>query len=366
MKILFYIPNIRVEGAQNVMTEIMIYLKNINYDVILLLADVCPNNKLTQRLAENDIKVISLLKKSRFKVFNKIIIYTFIKKNIILEKPDIIHSNMGYCYLWAAALNNKFKIVETIHSEPYRLCTGYKKFLIKQLNKNKLINIVLLSELNLVEFKKIFNIKDNLFVIPNPINDKMYKRVTNSPDMTCPSLIRITFAARFHPIKNHKMLLDALALLLKQNKNIVLQLAGVGELYDSMMQYSDLIGVTDYVKFLGEISDIKNLLVNTDISVISSDSECFPMFLLESMAMGLPVVATNVGGMREIIDGNGILVPKGNAQKFAEAINYLINHPQVRTEYSKRSLVLSKQYNIEKIIKKYCEVYNQSTNEWGK
>jgi glycosyltransferase involved in cell wall biosynthesis len=106
---------------------------------------------------------------------------------------------------------------------------------------------------------------------------------------------------------------------------------GDGPLRNSLEQLAQALGVSDHVAFLGTRSDVPALLQQVTIGVNSSQNEGFPNAIIEYMAANLPVVATNVGGVPElVIDGEtGTLVPSDNPSALADALLYLLRTPVV-------------------------------------
>ena len=99
-------------------------------------------------------------------------------------------------------------------------------------------------------------------------------------------------------------------------------------------------GLRDRVELLGERDDVRDVLSHADLFVLSSRSEAMPMSILEAMAAGLPVVASNVGGVPEVVvdDQTGLLVPPGNAAALASAIERLLGDRELRIEFGARGL----------------------------
>jgi len=120
------------------------------------------------------------------------------------------------------------------------------------------------------------------------------------------------------------------------------------------------LGINDRVDFLGARTDVAQLLASSDIFVLASRFEGLPISILEAMRAGLPVVATNVGGVRELVDDQtGILVPAGDPSSLAAAIRELIANPQLRTLLGKNGRIkFEKNFRAEAMTEKIIAVYN--------
>jgi glycosyltransferase involved in cell wall biosynthesis len=127
---------------------------------------------------------------------------------------------------------------------------------------------------------------------------------------------------RFHPQKNHEMLLDAFARVLREIPDAVLLLVGDGPLRSRLECLIEELGIGESVRLLGVRDDIPALLNAADCYVMSSRYEGLPVVLLEAAASHLPIVATAVGGNREIVrDGvTGVLVPPDDAEALSAGL----------------------------------------------
>jgi glycosyltransferase involved in cell wall biosynthesis len=141
----------------------------------------------------------------------------------------------------------------------------------------------------------------------------------------------IVMVARFTPAKDHEVLLKAFAGI---PPGPLLWLIGDGETREKFEAMAEGLGIRNRVDFLGVRADVPHLLANADIFVLSSVSEMFPISILEAMRAELPVIASNVGGVREaIIDGQtGILVPSGSVDALREALLRLLQDAELRTQ----------------------------------
>ena len=120
-------------------------------------------------------------------------------------------------------------------------------------------------------------------------------------------------------------------------------------------------GLNDCVDFLGFIpwgKRLSEVYVQSDIFILPSLSEGIPKVLLEAMAKGLPVVATNVGGIPDIISGeeNGILVPSGDSQAITDAVRLLISDKSLRERIIANGYKFAQAHTAEKQAKKIAEI----------
>jgi L-malate glycosyltransferase len=145
-------------------------------------------------------------------------------------------------------------------------------------------------------------------------------------------------AARIDHLKGHEVLLDALAILKRRGLEFTMLFAGDGKERSAREARAQELGLTpDDVRFLGFRSDIADLLGVSDIFVLPSFSEGLPLSVLEGMAQGLPIVATTVGGIPEVVTQNqeGILVPPKDADALADALAHVVQDAELRKTLGK-------------------------------
>ncbi len=132
--------------------------------------------------------------------------------------------------------------------------------------------------------------------------------------------------------KGHREVLQAAAVVIKRHPSFRLVLIGDGPERTALMNLVQDLGIVDSITFAGSRGDAATLVQAFDFTILGSSEEGFPNALMESMACAVPVVATAVGGVPELVeDGtHGRLVPYGDPDVMAEAISWMIEHPEER------------------------------------
>jgi glycosyltransferase involved in cell wall biosynthesis len=172
----------------------------------------------------------------------------------------------------------------------------------------------------------------------------------------------------FAPLKGYEELLDAMAEVAREGFDV--KLAIVGEaIYQNSNVYKRKIlmkansaGLKEKIIFTGFKENIPEILASFDIFVLPSRSEGFGRVNLEAMAMGKPVVSTNVGGIPEVVlDGvTGILVPPGNAKSLSHAIMRLLNDPRLRASMGRKGRKRVEQYfTLHAHVQRVQEIYGE-------
>ena len=165
-----------------------------------------------------------------------------------------------------------------------------------------------------------------------------------------PNSLTLSVIAQITPWKAQDDAVRALAMVLPRHPEARLLLVGSPKFiakstrYDNQKFAAELaeligsLGLEGHVRLLGERSDIPEILAATDVVLVPSWEEPFGMAMIEAMAMGVPVIATSVGGTKEIIDGaNGVLLPPRQPQIWAEAIERLLADRERRREMGRHS-----------------------------
>jgi glycosyltransferase involved in cell wall biosynthesis len=169
---------------------------------------------------------------------------------------------------------------------------------------------------------------------------------------------RIVMIARFEPQKDHGTLIQALGGLTAQPWELDLISDGPG--MPAMRALAASLGIADRIRFLGQRMDVQRLLAEAQIAALITNWEGLPLSILEAMRAGLPVVASDVGGIAETIrEGeSGFLVARGAVEQVRERIGRLLSEPGLRKQMGAagRSLY-ERQFTMEHCVTRTLEVY---------
>jgi glycosyltransferase involved in cell wall biosynthesis len=169
--------------------------------------------------------------------------------------------------------------------------------------------------------------------------------------------------ANLKKIKNHIFLLKAFNELIKIYKNVKLLMIGESAPDGTEKELRDFVdekGLKEKVLFLGCRADIPELLSIMDVFCLTSFKEGMPLSLIEAMAAGLPVIGTDVEGIRDLIvtDKNGFLVQLNNIKCLKDALHTLLINNSLRLRYGNESAILAADnYSIGRCIKEYQELF---------
>ena len=174
----------------------------------------------------------------------------------------------------------------------------------------------------------------------------------------------IGHVANFRTPKGHRYLIEAAAKVVAQchSAKFLLVGEGTGELREQAKKQIAESGLEDNVHLLGFRKDVPDLLKCFDIFVLSSISEGLPLSVVEAMGAGLPIVATDVGGLPELVDDgkNGFLVPTRDSEKLADALLTLLRDNDLRDKMGKASREIADQkFSIDNMISHYQGLYRE-------
>ena len=177
---------------------------------------------------------------------------------------------------------------------------------------------------------------------------------------SAPGPVRIGMVARFDQQKDHETLISALGRL--RHKNWCLQLIGGGD-SSKVVRMAAGLNLLDRIECLGEQSNVPELLAKLDVFCLISKWEGFPRSILEAMRSSLPVVASDVAGVREAVEDGvtGYLVPVSNDRLLAKSLEYLIDSPTVRIAMGNRARVkFENRFTLDHLLKPTLHLYESA------
>jgi glycosyltransferase involved in cell wall biosynthesis len=247
-------------------------------------------------------------------------------------------------HIWAYKLVNPFVTRIIVNSKAVRFSVNIRE------NVPPQKMVIIYNGVNLKSFD------------PSTVNNNKLKAQLCLP---CHAPV-VGMIANLHPIKGYPDLLNAARFVINELSNTHFLIIGNGELKACLEKTATDLGIKDNIHFLGERTDIPEILSIIDISVLSSHSEGFSNTILESMAMEKPVIATKVGGNPEaIVHGvNGFLVMPGASKDLSDAILKLLNDHNLANSMGRYGReTVEKCFSQEKMVEKITGLYSQLLSE---
>lgn len=361
MKIIHIISSFSPGGAEVFVKNLSIYLSR-SVEVEVWALSEAQNGQFTKNmmreLQKEGIKTYVLDKrphKDRVKVLLSL------RKRIAKSSPDVINSHLEHVTFFStlSSLGSGIPIVQTIHStkvsRPKLQRTFINTFIDRFVAVSKKTKNVLTGEIGIP--------REKTDIIYNGIKHKKFSLGSRDPTDEVTHLIAV---GRLTGVKNYTLLLKAFRTVKKYLENSDyniphLNIVGEGELKEDLVSQTEKLGLHEIVNFLGIRDDIPELLANHDIYLMSSKWEGLSISLLEAVASGIPIVATDVGSNNEIIDNgvDGLLVEPNNSKDFAETLVKLIKNPELRKRLSKNAVNKAEDFDIKKSAEKYLALYKK-------
>ncbi|MDQ7014931.1 MAG: glycosyltransferase [Gammaproteobacteria bacterium] len=279
-----------------------------------------------------------------------------IAKILRREKIDILHTHNFASWLWgglASLFAPRCKLVHTQHSNIVlnRLPPKPLRSLLARISKK----VVTVSD------PVAEHLQRDGFVPANKLQ-VIYNGIPLKPEQHSkdPDYRHLAIVARLVPVKNHDLLIRSFAQACQLQNNIKLDILGDGPLRDELQQLSNSLGMGDKIKFWGEVPNARALMTSFDAFVLSSLSEGLSISILEALAAGLPVIATDVGGNGTLIhhQKNGLLVPSEDQQQLATSINRVLADEDLRTKMGQESLkIVTEGFSNQTMVDHYQQIY---------
>ena len=159
-------------------------------------------------------------------------------------------------------------------------------------------------------------------------------------------------------------LIRAVPAIVKAHKNIKLRIIGEGNMENELKALAQKLEVAKYIEFLGYVphDEIATYYSSSDIFVLPSKNEGMSNTVLEAMASGLPIITTDTGGTRELMDDNGIIIPSEEPDAIANAVLRVIKDPKIRENMGARSREIAESMSWKNVAEEYHKIYGEIVN----
>jgi glycosyltransferase involved in cell wall biosynthesis len=364
-------------GAQKYVYDIATNTPRDQFDTTVLLGE---GGELKKRLEEAGVKTILLKNSERdINLIKEFKLGLELIKIFRRQKPDIVHLNsskMGSGAL-AARLTGVKKIIFTIHGWAFNEDRNFfSKILIKFLHcltialcdKTIAVSETTKKQIGFLFRKKIIVIKNGfkemtlknrdlarseLSIKMSQINPKANVTLSKNP----------TWVGTISELHNNKGLTYAIEAISKIKSNIIFIIIGEGEKRKELEALTVKLGVSKKVFLIGRVDYASLYLKAFDIFTLTSITEALPYAILEAGYASLPVIASNVGGVPEIIENNknGILTLPKNSEEIKNSLEYLIKNPSRATSFGNAlKEKISKDFTQKTMLEKTFALYKNT------
>lgn len=347
VKIAICVPTTSLGGAETMAAQLAKALNKDLFDVSFITNHSLSKTRVLDIVtSDSNIKIYSLNEDAGMSLRARKKMMRILKQ----IKPDVIHTHLhSYPYVMTYAIKHHIPIIHTMHNMPIFESKKLGRIILKFLFKHKFAIPVGISNIISEQIKELYHVSS--YTIYNPVDVSKF-------DIKKDKQKQFTFITigRMSEQKNQQLLLKSFRILVNNYKNVKLIFVGDGVLKDDLLKLTNDLKLNDYIEYVGNVNDVENYLKIADAFVLSSIYEGLPMTILEAMAASLPIISTNVGGVKDIVTNNGILV-KVDENNLAKAMLSLIENEKLCNEFKNNSYENAKNYDLSKIVKEYEELY---------
>jgi glycosyltransferase involved in cell wall biosynthesis len=210
--------------------------------------------------------------------------------------------------------------------------------------------------------------RDRLRIVHNGVDLSRFRGIAPDArprvraDLGIPSDARVlALIGRFYPVKGHEEMIRMMPAIAARCPDVVLVMAGDGPCRLECESLAARLNIQAHLRFLGQRNDVADLLDASDLVVVPSETEGFPLAVVEALAIGRPVVGYDVGGIGEAIDRGqtGELVPARDMDAFVDAVVSLLDDRAALAAYSKRAFAAAEEFSIGSHVRKLLECYGE-------
>ena len=355
MKIIQIMSQFAFGGAE-IMCENLIYALRDKEIEVIAISLYHLHTPITERLEKSGIEVRYLQKK-------KGLDFSMIKKLGRVfkeEKPDAVHSHVS-ASKYAMIASKKARIgcrVHTIHS----IAEKDDGWVSRKINKLlfKFFGVIPVALSPIVKESVLKEYKLGNESVPIVYNGIDLSKCLPKQNYSIKNQLKILHIGRFVEVKNHKGLIRAFSIFHEKHENSVLQLIGDGELREEIQRLVIEMNLQDSVQFLGLQDNVYNYLNEADIFVLPSLYEGIPMTLIEAMGTGLPIVATNVGGIPNMLqNGKNAVLVENDVEKIVQGLAFFAESEENRRIFGENAKITSGKFSSKVMAEEYLKIYKK-------
>lgn len=350
-KVLLVVPTLSTGGAEKFVWDMALHINRELFEVAVIVLFPRMGTKKEQDLEQAGIPVYYLNKPKgiSFRCMWKA------QKLIRHLNPDVIHSHLDVLpYLFLCYKRRQVKL-HTVHSMAAFEAPGLQKWVRKIAFKYFGVTPVAIGETVKESIVSYYNLEPE--AIPC-----IYNGVSEPTAKECEPHEKTVFVSvgTLYYVKNHEMLIRAFKRCVERvGDSIRLHIVGDGELRDVLKQQIAELGLDQFVDLIGWTDDVYAELRHSDVYVCTSILEGVSLSIIEAMLCGLPIIATDVGGNKDLVKPgfNGVLVENRNEDALADAMLVMLNDQTFRERCAKASKEISAQFTITACVEKYEALY---------
>lgn len=381
IKIILIITRLDKGGSAEAVMQLAEGLAQKGYEVTLVTGKTTePQEDFEEfrRRTEVPVIMVEAMKREISPLYDLLAFFT-LRRLIVRKRPDIVHTHSSKAGIIGRAAAYTAGCQRIIHSPHGHIFYGYfgrttTSFFIAV---ERVVARITDRILTLTDLEREDHIaqrirpKRGFTTIPCGIDQRRFKgdgkpRKEIRRDLGIPEeAMVIGWIGRFVPIKGPEVFIGVIAGLREKRSKIIGLMVGDGELRMRMENYAGQLGVKDRVVFTGMRDDVPDLMRGMDVFVLTSFNEGLGRVLIEAMTSGVPVVATCVGGVPEIIEEGetGLLIPPGDTHATVGAILKILEDTGLARRLRERGRAMVEQFSLTRMIEDTEKVYKEVLGE---
>ena len=299
----------------------------------------------------------------KIKAFNPHIIHSHLIETELLTRtyifPDVVYFSHLHNNLNLLERKKLFKSTGRADVSNFFI----RKWLMNQYEKcNNYFISISNDTLNYLSKNLSEKLRTNIVSLPNAIDTKRFKNISEKKITSDELQLKLISIGSLFQKKNQVFLIEVVKELERKGYSVFLKLLGDGSERTIIEQEIKRLGLDEKVELLGYINDVEKELEWANVYVHAATSEAFGLALVEAMAAGLPVVALNGKGNKDLIENgkNGYLIEKNDPVVFVEKIIAIVANQELYTLMSENAKNFAKQYDIKNYADKLLDVYKSA------
>lgn len=371
VRVLYLITELGFGGAERVVQGVAQSLaRRGGYEVSA--ACLFHPGPVAQELEANGVDVFDLGMRSKLDVSAVLRLGSLLNQ----LRPDVLHSHLFHANVMARVVGRWRKVPIVVTSEHNMEVESGLRRTINRLT-SPLSSQVVACSAPVADFtvNRIGIRRDKVAVVTNGVDTRWFSRkatdntIPRSQEMELglvPGSPLLVTVAGLRPEKALQNLVEAVALLRRDGRGVSAAIIGEGTQRAEIQGRIDDLALGESVHLLGQLDDPRPVLKKADIFVLPSSAEGLPIALLEAMAMELPSVVTDVGGIRRAIEDGvtGVLVEPSSPKALAEAIGALLDNEELRRSMGRRARErVELEFSIDAMVEDTIDLYERLLSE---
>lgn len=352
-RVAIVLPYFGAGGGEHMVSRLAAHLdlSKVEAEVICIFGEP-QNNELEKKILEHGVPIKYIGKGKGF----SIAAIKRLNHELSEFQPDVVHTHLSacvYCAEWV--LTHNVKMLHTVHNMPaFELIMPKKVVMAAMYRCGKAIPVAISHEIQALT-QSYYHLKTTPELVYNPVDVSRYSKLEKKK---CKNFTFVN-VGRLYEAKNQILLVKAFEKILEDQSDTDLFILGDGPLREELETYLKEHKLTQHIFMEGNVENVEQYLAEADAFVLSSNYEGLPLVILEAMASGLPIVSTDVGGVKDVVTDNGLLVEPHSIEKLAGAMMQIKANAEMRKDFSERSKRNVMQFDSSIIAQEYIALYEK-------